>query len=374
MNSTTIRNWSLKPRSIEIQWGDGHTSTFHHIWLRDNAPSNRHPSGQKLGDISQIPAGIAPASLDVGEKVRIEWSHDGQVDEFDPTWLRAHAYEPEEVRKRSRRPILWDSASIDGAPLDFEFSELQDSQTALRGMLQSVRDYGFAILHQVPTEPGSIFKVVDLFGYVRETNYGRLFDVRVTPNPSNLAFTGLTLGGHTDNPYRHPVPTLQLLHFLKNSVEGGDSTLVDGFHVAGLFRQAWPEGFELLAGMPVTFRFASEDADLVYESTIIERDVRGEVSGIRFNNRSVQAFNCPPETMEAYYEAFRAFGELLEDPANKITFKLGPGDLMIFDNQRILHGRIGYQAGGERHLQGCYADMDSLLSKLAVLERQGEEA
>ena len=370
MNSTAIKNWAQKPRSIEIEWSDGHTSTFHHIWLRDNAPSNRHPNGQKLGDITQIPPDISPASVTAAEKLRIEWAHDGQVDEFDPAWLRANAYEPGEVRKRRWRPALWDSATIAGVPIDFDYPHVANSDRKLEEMLGSVRDYGFAILHAVPTEPGSIFQVVDLFGYVRVTNYGPLFDVRVTPNPTNLAFTGLTLGGHTDNPYRHPVPTLQLLHFLENSVQGGDSTLVDGFQVARQLRQARPQEFELLASTPVTFRFASEDADLKYESTIIERDASGEVSGIRFNNRSVQAFYCPPDQMEAFYEAYRSFGRLLEDPANKITFKLGRGDLMIFDNQRILHGRIGYQAGGERHLQGCYADKDSLLSRLAVLERQ----
>jgi len=197
----------------------------------------------------------------------------------------------------------------------------------------------------------------------------RLFDVKVTPNPTNLAFTGLTLKGHTDNPYRHPVPTLQLLHFLKNSAEGGDSTLVDGFRVAETFRRESPVLFNLLATVPVTFRFSSMDAELDYETTIIEHDARGRISGIRYNNRSIQPFYTPPDQMESFYDAYRSFGEMLEDPKFKITFKLDPGGLMIFDNQRILHGRIGYQAGGERHLQGCYADKDSLYSRLALLER-----
>ncbi|MDP9262638.1 MAG: TauD/TfdA family dioxygenase, partial [Actinomycetota bacterium] len=46
------------------------------------------------------------------------------------------------------------------------------------------------------------------------------------------------------------------------------------------------------------------------------------------------------------------------------------GDLFIVDNLRVLHGRTGYAAsGGERHLQGCYADRDGLRSTLAVLSR-----
>ena len=57
--------------------------------------------------------------------------------------------------------------------------------------------------------------VAETFGYVRETNYGRVFDVRVEAAPANLASTGLALRPHTDNPYRDPVPTVQLLHCLR---------------------------------------------------------------------------------------------------------------------------------------------------------------
>jgi gamma-butyrobetaine dioxygenase len=61
---------------------------------------------------------------------------------------------------------------------------------------------------------------------------------------------------------------------------------------------------------------------------------------------------------------------MLEESRYRIQFKLGAGDLFIVDNLRVLHGRTGYAAsGGERHLQGCYADRDGLRSTLAVLSR-----
>jgi gamma-butyrobetaine dioxygenase len=47
--------------------------------------------------------------------------------------------------------------------------------------------------------------------------------------------------------------------------------------------------------------------------------------------------------------------------------KLLAGDLVGFDNQRILHGRTLFN--GAPHLQGCYMSRDSLQSNLAVLER-----
>ena len=194
--------------------------------------------------------------------------------------------------------------------------------------------------------------------------------MQVEPNPSNLAFTSLTLTGHTDNPYRHPVPGLQLLHVLNNNVSGGDSTLADGWAAAEALRERDSAAFELLNSTPVTFKFQSDDAHLEHEASIIETNKWGEVRGIRINNRSMQAFYTPPENMKAFYTAYQKFAQMLESEEFKITFKLEDGQAMLFDNQRVLHGRIGYESGGKRHLQGCYADMDSLLSKLEVLSRK----
>ena len=81
-----------------------------------------------------------------------------------------------------------------------------ETRPQLRDWLVGVRDLGFGLVENVPTTPGSIVGVVDLFGYVRETNYGRVFDVKIEPDPANLAFTSRRIGMHTDNPYRDPVP------------------------------------------------------------------------------------------------------------------------------------------------------------------------
>ena len=75
-----------------------------------------------------------------------------------------------------------------------------------------VSDYGIAILRGVPCVSGRLTDVVELFGYVRETNFGRYFDVRTMVDPNAIAYTSLSLSAHTDNPYRDPVPSLQLLH------------------------------------------------------------------------------------------------------------------------------------------------------------------
>jgi gamma-butyrobetaine dioxygenase len=47
--------------------------------------------------------------------------------------------------------------------------------------------------------------------------------------------------------------------------------------------------------------------------------------------------------------------------------KLAPGEMVIFDNRRVLHGRSAYGGGGRRWLQGCYAERDGLHATLSRL-------
>ena len=201
-----------------------------------------------------------------------------------------------------------------------------------------------------PTEPKSVLQVADLFGYMRETNYGPYFEVRIEVNPTNLAYTGLGLQAHTDNPYRDPVPTLQILYCLENSAEGGDSIVVDGFRAAERLHAENPDGFALLAGYPARFEYrGSDEVCLRSRRPMIELSPDGELIGIRFNNRSSAPFvNVPFDKMEAYYAAYRLLGEIIDDPAMGMSFKLEPGESFIVDNTRVLHARLGYSGTGSR--------------------------
>ncbi|HEX3844288.1 MAG TPA: TauD/TfdA family dioxygenase, partial [Steroidobacteraceae bacterium] len=62
------------------------------------------------------------------------------------------------------------------------------------------------------------------------------------------------------------------------------------------------------------------------------------------------------------------FAMLLREPRFMLRLMLRAGDLVVFDNQRILHGRTGFaSARHPRHLQGCYLTRDSIFSREALL-------
>jgi gamma-butyrobetaine dioxygenase len=287
-------------RRLEIEWPDGHRRVFHAVWLRDNCgcADCRHPSGQRLFEARTLPEVTQVVTVDVvGDRVDGTFA-DGHPGVWKVDWLRTVDGPPP-----SRAPHLWDATLQSSLP-EFEYG-------ALREWLGAVDELGFAILRNGPTAEGTVLETVNLFGFARETNYGRLFDVRSVVNPSNLAFTSLALGAHTDNPYRDPTPTLQLLHCISSTAAGGDSTLVDGFRVA---RDLPNEHFALLARHPVRFRYADETTDLSHETPILDVDQRGELRSIHFNTRSAQPLSLPADVMAPYYEAYRELARMLDAP------------------------------------------------------------
>ena len=129
--------------------------------------------------------------------------------------------------------------------------------------------------------------------------------------------------------------------------------------------------FDVLSRYCARFEYAGED-DICLQSKrpIIELAADGQLQSIRFNNRSAAPFSdIPFEHMADYYGAYRRLGEIINDPASEVGFRLNPGDCFVIDNTRVLHARKAFSGAGTRWLQGCYADMDGLLSRLEVLNR-----
>ena len=363
-----IKSVEYEPEFLTVTFDDGATRRYPTLWLRDNIPSGRHRAeGQRVFDINSLPAEISIANAFVSNGgVEITFS-EGTIDTFAGTFLASHTLSGAHEGAPIPEPVRWDSSrQTTIAFADYETLRSDDS-TRLE-WLRGIRDYGYGLVEGTPAKEGTVIDIVALFGFVRETNYGRQFDVIVKPDPANLANTSARIGMHTDNPYRDPVPGLQLLHCIVNESDGGESQLVDGFAVSERFREEDPDGFALLAGHPVGFRYLEEgSADLRHYGPLIETDTRGRVVGVRYNSRSASAFDLDVEALPGFYRAYRRFAEMLHEPRARIEFRLDPGQAMIFDNQRVLHGRSEYRVG-HRHLQGCYADKDALHSTIRVLE------
>ncbi|MBV9542797.1 MAG: TauD/TfdA family dioxygenase [Chloroflexi bacterium] len=63
--------------------------------------------------------------------------------------------------------------------------------------------------------------------------------------------------------------------------------------------------------------------------------------------------------------------QLLREPKYRLNMRLAAGELIAYDNNRVLHGRSAFDASsGERHLQGCYLNQEDLDSTLRLLDRK----
>ncbi|WP_421701788.1 2-trimethylaminoethylphosphonate dioxygenase [Aliiroseovarius sp.] len=351
---------------------------FHAIWLRDNAldAETRDPGNkQRLITMADIPADLSISSAEAnGETVDVTFAPEGKTVTFPVDWLEANAYDRAQDQTLARVPegaTAWASELMANIPSG-SYPEMKADKSALRAWLTHMRRYGFAKVTGMDAKPGELFDLVALFGFVRETNYGRNFEVRTEVNPVNLAYTGLGLQAHTDNPYRDPVPSVQVLSCLDNSAEGGENMLVDGFACAQRLLAEDPEGFAALAGHSARFAYTgSADVALHSHRPMIELSPEGILKAIRFNSRSwAPLTDVPFDKMETYYRAFRRLSDIIDDEAMEVTFKMEPGEAIVFDNTRVLHARKGYSGEGSRWLQGCYSDMDGVLSTLAALEAE----
>jgi Taurine catabolism dioxygenase TauD, TfdA family len=365
---------SSRPDSLTVEWHGGETAEFASLWLCDNRVADRDPhSGQRLLDVADLPEQpLIRSVIPLQRAVRVEWE-DESVADYDLDWLAAQALDRHlAAPERLVRP--WPNGSALSPRNDFAWATLDEFRGNPRvklGWLTGLLQSGVSFLGGVPCTEDAILDAMSLAGLVCETNYGLVFDVRAVPQPENLAYSDLGLGLHTDNPYREPVPGFQALHTLLSSPDGGDSVFADGFALAEHLRSVDPTGFAVLTRTAVPFFYRSKDAELYAERPLIQLSCDGKVTAVHYNNRSVAPLPLQGHDATGFYAAYRRFAELLRDPRFQMTFKLAAGELVLFDNQRILHGRTAFSSAQYgRHLRGCYLTRDSVYSKTARLRRE----
>ena len=254
---------------------------------------------------------------------------------------------------------------------NFKFNENFFEDEEMYKALINFYQYGFVIFKKVPTKNDFIVNFANSIGSIRRTNFGEYFNVKSKPNPNDLAYTSLPLAPHTDNPYRNPVPCIQILHCIENEVSGGLSTLVDGFTVTEQLKKDFPDYYKILTEIKVRFQFIDQSVVLEDWAEMIQLNELGEFKQVRFSPRLDFVPLMDKEKLDLYYAARNKISELYNSDKYRLEFKLVPGDLLMMDNYRLLHGRTSYDANeGNRFLQGCYIDYDSTEGKLKHLKRK----
>jgi gamma-butyrobetaine dioxygenase len=356
-------------KALEVVFDGAPPLAIHPLWLRERCrdPGACDPvTEQRLYNPGELESGITVADMiEAAPGVLDITFTDGYGGRFLADDILAEVAEAE--HGRLPRPIAW--SATDEVPGTADWRAHGDDHVRM-DWLQQYLTGGYIIFSHVPTQPGSVLAVARVFGFPRETNFGALFDVRSMPDASDLAYTGLALDPHTDNPYRTPVPGIQLLHCLVNQTPGGLSTLVDGLAVAEALRVEDADAFDVLARLAVRFRYIDATTELVAHASIIELDLQGHFQAINYSPRLDFVPLLQPAMLDRFFAARRSLDALLKSDRFERRFRLGEGELMMFDNRRLLHGRTRFDpSAGLRHLQGCYIDADGPSSQYRTLRR-----
>lgn len=365
---------SLRPDTglVQIDWADGIAGYFPFLWLKDNDPAGFHPqTNERVADLTEVSLDVAVASAAIdGETLVLSWADASADSRFDLGWLQAHrpgerANDPAKTGFTPWRADL----GRDGVP-SAQARDLLSSDVALNDWLRQAQRYGLALVRGLEDDAEAGMAVARRIGFLRETNFGVTFEVISKPNPNNLAYTPVALPLHTDLTNQELPPGFQFLHCIANEAQGGGSLFSDGYAVAEDLRQSDPQAFGLLSTVSVPFRFHDDCTDIRSRKRVITLDEDGKVIEICFNAHIADILDIAPELMAPYYRAYQLFMRMSRDAAYLLTFKLSGGEMVVFDNRRVMHGREAFDPQtGNRHLRGCYVDRGEFESRLRVLSR-----
>lgn len=359
-------------RVLHVAWTDGTSADFPFLWLRDNCPSGFHPqTREREFDLTSIPdtLGISEASLD-GEAILLKWDGESHESRYDPAWLKQNRPGSGLADPARIPPVTWrgDAAASQFPRIDA--ATLMADDAALLDFLIETKKTGMAFVDGMADDENAGMEAARRIGFLRETNFGVTFEVRSKPNPNNLAYTSHALPLHTDLPNQELPPGFQFLHCLANEAIGGGSTFCDGFSLAEDLRKTDPDAFRLLCETPVPFRFQDENFDIRRHHPVIQLDAFGDLQELHINAHIAAVFDLPADVMESFYRAYRKILQMTRSDEYVITTRLEAGEMVIFDNRRVLHGRAAFDPNtGYRHLRGCYVDRGEFDSRIRVLSR-----
>jgi gamma-butyrobetaine dioxygenase len=366
-----------------------HNVTISKLLLRDacTCPKCVDPSStQKNYQTTQIPENIDVKSVynTPDGKIQVTWENDiaelgtDHVSEYPSKLFRDTRYlgevcDPQKII--SDREVPW-NAQIMKSELKFaDFDTYMTNDDSLREVLWHLQLYGLVFLKNVPSslKDAAVENIATRIGRIRDTFYGRTWDVRSVPDAKNVAYTSRYLGLHMDLLYMANPPGYQFLHCMENTAQGGASIFSDTTWAASHLN---PASRSLLHALQIPYEYKNNGEHYFHNHPVLYS--KGSVKHVNYSPPFQAPFLTSPRFADEQWHlkiaALREFSAAVEDPANVVEYRLQEGECVIFNNRRVLHGRKEFDAlGGKRHYKGTYIDTDVVLSRHRVLKQLNEQ-
>lgn len=372
---------------------------FHFQYLRDACSCAKcvDPSTkQKNFQTSDIPENIVVKQLTTQENgdVQLEWQDDipgfgpDHITTFSETFFKQNWSRNHQVIARydGSPAILWDKQRMERDVGWFPYDSYMSSSTTLKKALIHLARYGLIFLSDVPSTEESVVNIGTRIGPLRDSFYGRTWNVKSVPDAKNVAYTHQHLGLHMDLLYMQNPPGLQLLHCLRATCPGGNSLFSDSFRAVTHMRKNNRAGYNALQSFPVTYHYHNAGQHYHYTRPTVEMEpykLSTKVHRFAAVNWA-PPFQAPLQVdpgsytegkpLRAYMTAAKRFAQMVEAEDALFELKLEEGQCVVFNNRRVLHARRAFDVGeGERWLKGAYVDSDVFQSKLRVLREESNE-
>jgi len=358
-------------RSFTLVWHDGSVSDLPFIWLRDNDPNELHPqTKERTFDLTSVDINISPHNHQFNkEALMVNWPGKTEPSVYSARWLSQHLPGQRREDPAQITRIEWCASELNPLPRA-DAQSCYASSTTLYNTLVALKTYGIVIIENLENTLDAGERFGDLIGFKRKTNFGTTFDVINVPNPNNLAYTALSLPQHTDLANQESVPGLQFLHCYKNSAQGGESVFTDALKVVQDLAAENSEAYDILCHTQVPWRFHDEYCDVRYRRPVINLDDQGNFTMLVLNPHLADIPDLPSEQLYSFYTAYQDIMQRTRRAQYMLRYALKAGEMAIFDNQRLLHGRTEFNPNsGERHLHGYYIEHNELNSRLRLLSR-----
>lgn len=371
-----------------VRWKDGHSARYPFVWLRDNCrcPKCYHPSSyQRLALMANLDPEVKPTQQEIagdGSMLKITWP-DNHIGEYPSCWLRSHQFDKGEYDPISDiKSVPWGSDLSDKIP-KFKFEDILNKDDVLFDWLKALHEIGLCVLTEAPQKPGALDAIGKRVAYLRETVYGKKFQVYSKFNTSSLAYTSAELGLHVDLPFYGFCPGVQMLHCIRQTkTTGGENQFADAFNAALIMKRDHPEMYKLLTTVNIFFRNCGSDHiaeyHLINGRPMFEEDSEGNFRQVYYNDQVRASYlNVPVEKVKDVYKAIKTFHQTLYK--HNVSLKLRDGEVVTFNNTRVMHGRSGFtvdtsNAEQVRHYEGGYLEWDEIFSRMRVLrEKKGGE-
>lgn len=348
---------------------DGTEKRFPWLWVRDHSQDEEvfhQAARQRLVETFEL-GRVGPADrIEIeGDRLIVAWVGTPES-RFTADYLARVASPGQSYEVIGTDRPSWDAESVASRVTVVDHEAFLKDDAVLADALENIRRTGLVSLKNVPTTIAASREVMERIAYIRSSIFGEMWELKSDGKMADTGSTPLEITPHNDGTYNHDAPGLMSLHCLEYNATGGDNVLVDGFRIAEILRRDHPAAYEILSRVEIPGQYIGDGAYLVARRPVLRHDDAGNLVQVSFNNHDRAPFALPEAEMSELYEALGLFAGLIRDRANQYAFGQREGDMVIFDNWRLLHGRLAFE--GQRHMVGCYLNREDFESRMRMLQ------